>query len=188
MMNTLQPYFITERLLLRPWETADAERLFSIACDPDIGPSAGWLPHTSVEYSRGVISASLMRPGEYAIVPRSVRHVIGSIDLKFGSDGNVCLDKGEAEIGYWIGRDHWGNGYVPEAVNALVEYGFGVLGLGTIWCLCRVDNRNSRRVQEKCGFRFVRDGMIDDPIFGPLNMRFTCITRQDWQNGLLCSR
>ena len=45
----------TERLILRPWDNADAESLYEYAKDDCIGPIAGWLPHTSVENSREVI-------------------------------------------------------------------------------------------------------------------------------------
>ena len=39
----------TKRLLFRPWREADAEELFRLASDPDVGPRAGWPPHKSVE-------------------------------------------------------------------------------------------------------------------------------------------
>ena len=39
----------TERLILRPWQETEAGILYKYACDPDIGPIAGWPPHTSVE-------------------------------------------------------------------------------------------------------------------------------------------
>ena len=49
----------TERLLLRPWCEADAEALYRLACDPEVGPSAGWMPHTSVEHSGEIIRTML---------------------------------------------------------------------------------------------------------------------------------
>ena len=45
----------TKRLLLRPWEEGDAEELFHYACSPEVGPIAGWPPHTDVENSREII-------------------------------------------------------------------------------------------------------------------------------------
>ena len=47
--------FITERLILRPWQESDAERLFEYAKDPEVGPIAGWPVHTSVENSLDII-------------------------------------------------------------------------------------------------------------------------------------
>ena len=116
-----------------------------------------------------------MKPGTYAIVPKSVGKPIGSISLMFGNDANITLEEGESELGYWIGKRYWGNGYVPEAAKALIEHGMEDLRLTRIWCLCRTDNINSVRVQDKCGFRFVRNGLINDPVYGELEMRFTCI-------------
>ena len=49
----------TERLILRPWTEDDAEELYKYASDPDVGPAAGWPPHTSVENSRDIISTVL---------------------------------------------------------------------------------------------------------------------------------
>ena len=172
---SINRYIITDRLLLRPWELIDAYDIYEHAKDKGVAESAGWLPHESPEYSMKIIEERLMKPGTYAIVPRSVRKPIGSISLMFGKDANISLGENEAELGYWVGKRYWGNGYVPEASKALIEHGMGDLGLTRIWCLCRLDNANSIRVQDKCGFRFVRNGLINDPVYGELEMRFTCI-------------
>ena len=58
----------TERLILRPWEEADAEECYQYVKDPRVGPIAGWPVHTSVENSRQVIRDVLMVPETYAIV------------------------------------------------------------------------------------------------------------------------
>ena len=49
----------TERLILRPWREDDAEKLYTYASDPEVGPPAGWLPHTSAESSREIICTVL---------------------------------------------------------------------------------------------------------------------------------
>ena len=46
---------MTQRLILRRWEQADAEDLYRYACDPDVGPIAGWPPHKNPDESRAVI-------------------------------------------------------------------------------------------------------------------------------------
>lgn len=51
----------TERLILRPWLEDDAEELYKYASDPDVGPPAGWPPHTSVDNSREIIRNVLSR-------------------------------------------------------------------------------------------------------------------------------
>ena len=56
----------TNRLLLRPWREDDAEDLYRYATDPEVGPPAGWPPHTSVENSREIIRTALSKPETYA--------------------------------------------------------------------------------------------------------------------------
>ena len=71
----------TERLILRPWQEDDAEALYKYASDPDIGPPAGWPPHTSVEKSRDIIRTVFAAPETYAVCLKD-DIPIGSIGLK----------------------------------------------------------------------------------------------------------
>ena len=57
----------TERLILRPWEEADAEECYQYAKDPRVGPIAGWPVHQSVDESRDVIKNVLNGQEAYAI-------------------------------------------------------------------------------------------------------------------------
>ena len=69
----------------------------------------------------------------------------------------------QREIGYVLNPKYWGNGYMPEAVNALLNYAFNELKLDLIWC-CHFDfNNNSKRVIEKCGFnyKFTKDKKLN---------------------------
>ena len=61
----------TERLILRPWEDKDAEELYRYAKDPQVGPSAGWPPHTSVENSLEIIHSVFAEPETCAVVVNS---------------------------------------------------------------------------------------------------------------------
>jgi ribosomal-protein-alanine N-acetyltransferase len=54
------------------------------------------------------------------------------------------------EIGYVLSRDYWGNGIMPEAVNAVIEYLFSELDLDFLTCGYYDFNSQSKRVQEKC--------------------------------------
>ena len=45
----------TERLILRPWREEDAPALYREARDPQVGPSAGWKPHDSLEEIREIL-------------------------------------------------------------------------------------------------------------------------------------
>ena len=114
----------TKRLILRPWVEEDAEALYKYAKDPDVGPSAGWPPHASVEDSRKIIKSVLSDEGTYAVVLKETMEPIGSAGLKFGKKSSLAIAADEAEIGYWIAQDYWGRGLIPEAVEELLRYGF----------------------------------------------------------------
>ena len=62
----------TERLLLRPWRVEDAEDLYTHAGAPEVGPPAGWPPHTSVENSREII-----RTGHAMLMIKESRQSVG---------------------------------------------------------------------------------------------------------------
>ncbi len=60
----------------------------------------------------------------------------------------------EAEIGYWIGVPFWGEGLIPEAGRELIRYAFENLKIKRLWCGYFDGNEKSKRVQEKCGFKY----------------------------------
>lgn len=64
------------------------------------------------------------------------------------------MSQREAEIGYWIGKPYWGQGLIPEAVTALLSRCFSELHLDAVWCGHYDGNTKSKRVIEKCGFKF----------------------------------
>lgn len=73
---------VTDRLVLRPWLAWDAESLFRHVKNPEIGPRAGWRPHTDVAMSLRSIREVLTRPEIYAIVPRGMAEPVGSVGLQ----------------------------------------------------------------------------------------------------------
>lgn len=161
----------TERLILRPWQEQEAEILYKYARDPDIGPIAGWKPHTSVEYSLAIIRTVFANPETYAVVLKETGEPIGSCGLMFGNVLNTAhIRNDEAEIGYWLGKPFWGHGLIPEAVMALLLRAFNELGLSTVWCGFYDGNTKSKRVCEKCGFKYHH---TNTDIISPLGDRRT---------------
>lgn len=63
----------------------------------------------------------------------------------------------EIEVGYALLADEWGKGFATEIARAAVAAGFERLGLPDLVCFTLTDNRASRRVMEKAGFRYERD-------------------------------
>lgn len=146
---------VTPRLLLRPWCDGDAAALYRYACDPAVGPAAGWPPHTSAAQSLEIIRTVFSAPETYAVVLRETGEPVGCVGVIFGDAVHSAgITGGSAEIGYWIGVPYWGHGLIPEAVGALVERCFGELGLSAVWIGYYDGNDRSRRVAEKCGFEY----------------------------------
>lgn len=173
----------TKRLILRPWQEADAESLYAYAKDPDIGLPAGWPPHKSVEDSRDVIRYVLSAPQTYAVCLKD-GSPIGSISLKLKGSTDMTDREDECELGYWIGKPFWGQGLIPEAAEELLRHAFEELGMRAVWCGYYEGNVKSRRVQEKLGFVYqhTTEG-LELPLLGELRTGHTMLlTKEHWKN------
>ena len=144
----------TKRLLLRPWEEADAESLYEYARDPAVGPIAGWPAHKSAEDSLRVIRNVLSVGETYAVCLREDGRAVGSIGLIAPDRSHTGLGDTEMEVGFWLGVPFWGKGYMTEALRALQRHAFGDLGCTALWCGYYDGNERSKRCQEKCGFLY----------------------------------
>lgn len=145
---------VTNRLILRQWKENDSADLYEYAKSELVGPSAGWSPHKNEEDSKGIIRMFIENNETYAIVLKSENKVIGGIGLHNRKPDDSLSDLKQKEIGYVLNPKYWGNGFIPEAVNYLIKYGFNELNLGLIWCGHFDFNSKSKRVIEKCGFKY----------------------------------
>lgn len=167
----------TERLLLRPWEERDAAALYALASDPDIGPRCGWKPHESEAESAEIIRTVFAEPEIYALILRESGALVGCAGLHpLDSEPSDC-----PELGYWLGKPYWGRGLMPEAARELIRHAFEDLRCTMLWCSHYDANTQSRRVIEKCGFRYrmTKERAGTDGI--PHTTRFYTLTRQDWE-------
>ena len=172
----------TKRLILRPWREEDAEALFTYASDPDVGPPAGWPPHTSVENSRQIIATVLSQKQTYAVCLKGGKP-IGSIGLHLNGVTNMTNRDDECELGYWIAKPFWGQGLIPEAARELLRYAFEELGMRAVWCGYYEGNEKSRKVQQKLGFvyRYTTHG-LDVKLMNELRTGHTnLMTKERWQ-------
>lgn len=172
----------TTRLLLRPWREEDAEDLYKYASDPEVGPPAGWPPHTSVEESREIIRTVLSAAETYAVCLKEDGRPIGSIGLH---RNDLAERDDEYELGYWIGKPFWGQGMIPEASREILRYAFEELGMARIWCGYYDGNVKSRRVQEKLGFVYhhTTEG-LEVKQLGEIRMGHVMLmTREVWEKG-----
>lgn len=173
--------FETSRLILRPWEEADAEECYRYAKDPRVGPAAGWPAHTSVENSRQIIRDVLAVPETYAIVLKETGLPVGSVGLHARG---LSQGADEAELGYWLGVPYWGRGIVPEAAGEILRHAFEDLRLSRVRCGYYDGNEKSRRVQEKLGFTYLRtDESAPVAQLGETRIAHVqVITKEEWQN------
>lgn len=173
----------TERLILRPWLENDAESLYKYAKDDRVGPIAGWPVHTGVENSREIIKNVLAVDETYAVILKSKDEVVGCVGLMIGEKSNIEIGSEEGEIGYWIGVPYWGQGLIPEATKELMKHAFLDLGLAKLWCGYFDGNDKSRRVQEKCGFKYHHTEYDKPwPLMNDIRTEhFSCITKEEWE-------
>ena len=135
----------TERLILRPFQLADAEAMFrNWASDPDVTRFLTWPAHASPEVSAKVLAdwvGQYVKPEYYqwAIVPVTIGGPIGSIAV-VGYDSRL----GQPEIGYCIGKKWWRQGYTSEALDRVIDFLFDEAGA--------VPDRGSTRSPQS-GFR-----------------------------------
>ena len=144
----------TERLRLRKFEISDAEEVQRLAGDRDVAATTLSIPHP---YPDGAAEKWIESHAEalasganvvYAIVSRSRDQLIGTINLA------ICEEHQRAEMGYWIGKPFWGQGYCTEAAKALLRFGFESLGLHRIYAHYMSMNPASGRVMEKMGMTY----------------------------------
>lgn len=145
------PQLITERLLLRPFALADAAVVRTLAGDYSVAHFTGNIPHPYPEgAAESWIGSHQKRfdageAMELAVTLRQSAELIGAICL------TIKATHHHAEMGYWIGKPYWGQGYCTEAGRALLRYGFGTLGLHRIHAGHYARNPASGRVMQKLG-------------------------------------
>jgi ribosomal-protein-alanine N-acetyltransferase len=145
----------------------DAEAVFDgYARDPDVTRFLSWAPHRSLADTRAFLRGCMDDWREQSRFPWTITRPsdgapIGMIDLR--PAGHM------AETGYVLSRAEWGNGYMTEALTAVVEAAFALPGIYRVSAICDVENLASARVMEKAGM--VREGVLKrfllHPAMGP---------------------
>jgi RimJ/RimL family protein N-acetyltransferase len=174
---------MTRRLVLRRWNQKDAEDLYRYASDADVGPIAGWPPHKNPDESRAVIRDVLNGREAYAICLKEDGRAIGAIELKLNGHTDLTDRDDECEMGYWLGKPFWGRGIVPEAVTEMLRRAFEDIGIQKVWVGYYEGNSKSKRVQEKCRFRFQRKSEgVDVPLMQEKRTGYvSSLTKDQWQ-------
>jgi ribosomal-protein-alanine N-acetyltransferase len=149
----------TPRLVLREYVEGDFAAVHAYAGDPEMTRYMAWGPNTEAD-TREFLAEALAARGteprtvfDLAITLRDGGRLVGGCGLRVSEPrhrGGV--------IGYILHRDAWGRGYASEAAQALVDFGFGTLGMHRIYAVCDPANVASAHVLEKLGMR--REGVM----------------------------
>jgi len=157
-----------ERCTIRSWRLTDIPALARHADDRKVWRNLrDRFPHpfTVMDAARWVRAATTASPETHFAIAVD-GEAVGSVGLELLSD----VHSRSAEIGYWLGRTHWGRGLATEAVRAFTLYAFAAYGLYRIFATVFEWNPASRRVLEKAGYTLegrlrksvVKDGQLLD--------------------------
>ena len=156
---------VSARLFLRPLRESDVDLVLELFTDPEMMEYAGG-PVKS-ERIRTEMAASVQRGadgsiGVWCICKAQTKEPIGTIALLplpvEAEDTEwelVCtgeMPEGDIEIGYFLRKDEWGQGYVSEAVSRVLEFAFSVACLEEIVAVIDPRNTASRKVLGRTGF------------------------------------
>jgi RimJ/RimL family protein N-acetyltransferase len=138
----------TERLTLRRPTLADVRAIARLANDRRVAENTRRLPHPySQDHAVDFIRATAELDSESVFL----------IEHDGTPLGMVGIDRSEpdhAELGYWLGVEHWGRGFATEAARGAIDFFFEEFGDDHLHAGARVTNPASRKVLEKCGFQW----------------------------------
>ena len=148
-------YLYLKRVYLRYFIMSDLLDLYEYCSNPYVGPNAGWAPHKNIDESRNILVKLINNKECFAIVDTKTNKVIGSIGLykDFKREHPNCR-----MIGYVLNPLFWGKGIMCEVVNGLIDYLFKNTSLTLLSVYHFAWNLKSKRVIEKCGFKY--EGII----------------------------
>lgn len=174
MMNwNYLPTISANRVSLRHITERDIDSLYTIFSDPEVMRYWSSPPLKDIEAARQLladIDDKFQRRlyFQWGITRQTDDILIGTSTLFHIESNNY-----RAEIGYALGREHWGKGYIQEALNALLRYAFSELNLDRIEADVDPRNAASIRTLERLGFqkegylreRWKVDGEVQDALF-----------------------
>lgn len=148
----------TPRLQLRLFRSSDLYDFNDYASVKGVGEMAGWKHHQSLDESLVVLSRFIEEKNVLALIDTSTNKVIGSIGIHPANfNTQEFLNTRVTEIGYVLNKDFWGQGFVVEAIKALLDYLFNVADFEIVTVAHFIDNIQSKRVIEKSGFVYHSD-------------------------------
>jgi RimJ/RimL family protein N-acetyltransferase len=176
------PTLETSRLVLRHPTPADSADLFAVFSDPEVMRYWSDLPMSAPRDADGYIAQIDAHFHErdlfqWVAEERTTARVVGTCTLL-----NVSAAHQRAEIGFALGRQHWGRGLATEMVNTLLSFAFETLALHRLEADVDPRNERSLRLLERLGFE--REGYLRERYFVGRERQDTVLLgllRRAWQ-------
>lgn len=138
----------TERLLLRPLTTEDAEAAFVWCSDPKVNRFMPYNLYTDAAQVRVWLEKAAEGDYDFGFVRKSDGLLIGSGGIYHHPE------KGEWSFGYNFRSDCWNQGYATEATRAMIDFAHREFGAKVFTGEHAIDNPASGKVMEHCGLKF----------------------------------
>lgn len=184
MRFTFPATVVTERLLLRPWQAADAPVMKAVI-DANLAHLRAWMPWAMDEPTP--VEALAARIETFAAAHAAGEDAVFGIFARDGATaigGTGLHPRGTdfVEIGYWVGLTHARRGYATEATAALVQVAFERLEVEQVQIRCDPRNAPSAGIPRKLGFAHVDTLRTDTvtPTGAPRDTMVWQLTRERW--------
>ena len=143
----------TERLLIKTPEIDDKFELTQLINDKDV---IKWLSEIPFPYTLCHAEEFIERSRERVLKQESYNFMIFQGKKMIGGVGLSEFNNKSCQVGYWLGKKYWGNGFATEALKSILDFGFHQLNLDKIYAAYKIGNEGSIRVLTKCGFEYSR--------------------------------
>jgi RimJ/RimL family protein N-acetyltransferase len=149
-LQEARPFVLeTERLMLRRPILADIKAITALISDLRVSINLRRVPHPYFEEHAVAFVRALAE---------EIRNTVFLIECGRAAIGMVGVDWREPEapeLGYWLGVQHWGQGFGTEAARAVIDFTFEEFEVEQLFSGARVTNPSSRNILEKCGFQWI---------------------------------
>jgi ribosomal-protein-alanine N-acetyltransferase len=179
------PTLTTGRLVLRPFTLEDAPAVRRLANHHEIALNTLAIPHPYPEGEAerwiGTHQEAFDKRGDVSFAITLIDSLIGGGELVGAIGLIIAREHDRAEIGYWIGVEHWGRGYASEAAEAVLRHAFEVADVNRVFAAHFSRNPASGSVLRKIGMRHEGTARQNYKKWGEyLDSEMYAIVRDEW--------
>lgn len=168
--NAQSPFLETDRLIVRELSTDDWPAMETMMLDPRITRFMHLQTWETPEGRRAWFEWTVANQTErvggnynWAFVTKDTKDLVGWIGI---GDSDRKELEGDRSVGFMVDPRFWRQGFMTEALTAVLDHEFNVLGVSRVIATCEVENVASARVMEKAGMQFLRTMYDADPLEG----------------------